>query len=211
MDKTLELRHYPVRLELREEEGAEPVLLGHAAVFNELSEDFGGWREKIQPGAFTDAIKNGDVRALWNHDSNQVLGRQSSGTLELEEDETGLAFRIKPPDTTWLRDRLVSLRRGDVKECSFGFWTEKDEWKNSGENEQIRTIIKVRELREVSPGVTFPAYPQTDVGLEAALRSLTRWQQANEDAAEQARQAEADMVKMASRRRRLHLRELASR
>jgi len=203
-----EFRSYPIELRLNEDGPDGPTLEGHAAVFNELSEDFGGWRETIAPGAFTDAIKKGDVRALWNHNSDFVLGRQSADTLSLEEDKTGLAFRIKPPtETTWFQDRVVSLKRGDVTGASFGFWVETDEWKNVGENEQLRTILKIRELLEISPGVTFPAYPQTDI----ALRSLQAWRTDQDRIKAAALQAEADVVNTDLRRRRNRLREMASR
>ncbi len=166
----MEVRRWPVSLRVTGEDKT-PRLEGHAAVFNQLSDDFGGWREKIAPGAFKDALK-GDVRALWNHQDDLVLGRTKSGTLELEEDATGLFFRIKLPDTGWMRDRLVSLKRGDVTGASFGFFTEKDEWTTEMNGTKIRTITKIKELLEVSPGVTFPAYPQTDV----ALASLRKWE-----------------------------------
>lgn len=154
-----------------------PVLEGHAAVFNQLSDDLGGFREQIVPGAFAEAIK-GDVRALWNHDNDLVLGRTKSGTLTLAEDEIGLAFRVMPPDTDWFRARRKSIERGDVTGASFGFWTESDEWQTEN-GQKVRTILKIRELLEISPGVTFPAYPQADIVLRStgvALRSLDRWE-----------------------------------
>jgi HK97 family phage prohead protease len=164
----VELRHYP--MELRVAGTGAPVLFGHIAVFNKLSEDLGGFREKILPGAFAESLKTQDVRALWNHDNDLVLGRMSAGTLELKEDDTGLAFKNTPPDTTWFRDRLVSLKRKDVTGASFGFYTDADEWTTEAGGTRVRILEKVT-LLEVSPGVTFPAYPQTDV----ALRRLREW------------------------------------
>jgi len=148
----------------------EPAkIAGHAAVFNQLSEDLGGFREKIQPGAFKEAVK-GDVRALVNHNSDKVLGRTKSGTLDLEEDDKGLAFELVLPDTQPARDLTASMERGDVDQMSFGFRTLEDKWETK-DGEDVRTLVKV-ELFEVSP-VTFPAYPQTDV----ALRSRDAWKQ----------------------------------
>lgn len=155
-----------LRVEKRED-GASKIV-GHAAVFNTLSEDLGGFREKIEPGAFTSAIKEDDVRALFNHDPNHILGRNKSGTLRLKEDQTGLAIEIDPPDTQIGRDLMISLERGDIDQMSFGF-SVKPNGANWGEDEDgmaIRTLTDVR-LFDVSP-VTYPAYPETDV----AIRSL---------------------------------------
>lgn len=139
-------------------------ITGYAAVFDKLSEDLGWFREKIQPGAFAETIKTDDVRALWNHDSNFPLGRNRAGTLTLSEDEKGLKIEIDPPDTQWARDLMTSIDRGDVDQMSFGFQTLTDEW-NMVDGEDVRTLIKVR-LFDVSP-VTFPAYPDTEVGLRS--------------------------------------------
>ncbi len=196
-----EVRHFPVELRVDGDDDA-PVLQGHAAVFNKLSEDFGGWKEKIQPGAFAEALK-ADVRALWNHENDLVLGRTKNGTLTLEEDEKGLAFRVTPPDTTWFKDRLVSLKRGDVTGASFGFITEKDEWNEEGKI-KIRTIIKIAKLFEISPGVTFPAYPQTKV----AMRSMEQWLKDEEERRKkEAGQTQENLLRLEVKKRRLHLQE----
>jgi len=166
--RELERRSFPVQ-ELRVvSEGEAPRIVGYAAVFDELSENLGGFREKIRPGAFKKTVKESDIRALWNHDSNFVLGRTAADTLELTEDEHGLKIDITPPDTQWARDLMVSIERGDVSQMSFGFRTIRDEWSNQDdERETIRELIEVR-LFDVSP-VTFPAYPQTEVQLRSVL------------------------------------------
>ena len=153
-----------------------PQIVGHAAVFNALSVDLGGWREQIEPGAFTQAIREDDVRALLNHSPDVVLGRNRAGTLSLEEDRTGLRVAIDPPDTQAARDLVVSIERGDITQMSFGFrvrpsganWAETDDG-------IIRTLTSVS-LFDVSP-VTFPAYPDTDVVV--AKRSLVDWRLSN--------------------------------
>lgn len=147
-------------------------ITGYAAVFNTLSEDLGWFREKIDPGAFSETIKTDDIRALWNHDSNYPLGRNKSGTLTLSEDDHGLKIDVTPPDTQWARDLMTSIERGDVDQMSFGFETLSDKWETV-DKEEIRTLIKVR-LYDVSP-VTFPAYPDTTV----ALRSKEDWNKEN--------------------------------
>lgn len=139
---------------------------GHAAVFNSLSDDLGGFREKIAPGAFTETIKGGDVRALWNHDPNFVLARTKNGTLKLHEDERGLAMDAELPDTQYARDLIKLIDRGDVNQQSFGFRVlpEGQTWRME-DSVLVRTITNV-ELFDVSP-VTYPAYPQTDVSMRS--------------------------------------------
>lgn len=150
-----------IRVERSEDK--PPKVIGHAAVFNELSEDLGGFREQILPGAFKEAIKNDDVRALFNHNPDLILARNKSNTLSLKEDKTGLAIDFEPPDTQAGRDLLVTLERGDVNQMSFGFSVRPDgqSWEEDDEGQTIRTLTNIR-LFDVSP-VVYPAYPQTDV------------------------------------------------
>jgi uncharacterized protein len=160
MTLTLERRAFPLTEIRMIDEDTTPKITGYAAVFNELSENLGGFREQIAPGAFTRTLQTADVRALWNHDPNFVLGRNKSGTLHLAEDERGLRIEITPPDTQWARDLITSMKRGDVDQMSFGFRTVDDAWEARGK-ENIRTLKEV-DLFDVSI-VTYPAYPQTSV------------------------------------------------
>ena len=147
--------------------GGQPVIAGHAAVFNKLSADLGGFREQIAPGAFSRAIRDKhDVRALFNHNPDRVLGRSSSRTLRMNEDAVGLAVEINPPKSE--AALLESMRRGDISQMSFGFSVRDDAWESTPSGD-IRTVRDV-DLFDVSV-VTYPAYPQTD----AAVRSLERW------------------------------------
>jgi HK97 family phage prohead protease len=174
-DNDLELRTFEVT-ELRVDQGEDkkPVVKGYASVFNKLSEDLGGFVEQAAPGAFAKTIQKDDIRALFNHDPNYVLGRTKNGTLRLNEDDKGLAIEIDPPDTQWSRDLQESIRRGDITQMSFGFMAVKDEWKNEQDKIPIRTLIEVW-LRDVSP-VTFPAYPQTSVKVRDYLNALSESQ-----------------------------------
>lgn len=153
---------------------APTKIAGHAAKFDSLSEDLGGFRERIAPGAFAKTIQSGDIRALWNHDANIVLGRNKSGTLRLLEDSAGLAYECDVPDTQLVRDMVISpIARGDVNQCSFGFYTIADKWAKV-DGEWIRTLLEC-EVFDVSP-VTYPAYNSTDVAvraLQAAIKSAT--------------------------------------
>lgn len=172
MEKT-ERRAFALdNLKVERRENLPPIIRGHAAVFNQLSLDLGGFREQIAPGAFADAIKADDVRALFNHNPDHVLGRNLSGTLRLVEDVRGLAIEIDPPDTQVARDLMVSMDRGDITQMSFGFSVRPggQDWAKNDEGVVVRTLKKLR-LYDVSP-VTFPAYPQTDV----AVRALHDWQ-----------------------------------
>ena len=154
-----------------------PTIEGYAAVFNRFSENLGGFVEKIDPGAFAKALKTSDARALFNHDVNYVLGRESSKTLELKEDNSGLYMRVHPPDTQLIRDMVIApIERGDIKEQSFGFMIAPngDVWSGGERGSKIptRTITEVSRIFDVSP-VTFPAYPDTKV----AVRSLESWKE----------------------------------
>ena len=137
---------------------------GYASVFNSMSEDL-GVREVILPGAFSDVLDN-DVRALYNHDSNYLLARTTSGTLELKEDDKGLYYRFEMPNTSYGNDMLELFRRGDLTQSSFGFTVEKDNWRME-DGQQVRYIERVGSLFDVSP-VVFPAYNQASSGLRSA-------------------------------------------
>lgn len=152
-------------LEIRAE-GDGMTFQGYAAVFNSDSEDLGGFRERIQPGAFTRTLKRDrNIRMFLNHNTDTLLATTGAGTLRLSEDEKGLAVSADLPDTTAGRDLATLLRRGDVNSMSFGFQVVKDEW---AQDDTQRTLREVR-LFEVSPITGWPAYPATT----AAVRSLT--------------------------------------
>lgn len=144
---------------------APPLIRGYAAVFDKLSENLGGFREQIKPGAFDDVLSD-DVRALFNHDPNLILGRTVSGTLRIFVDSEGLGYEIDPPDTQVARDLMISMERGDVNQSSFAFRIAQggQDWSEDEEGRVIRTITKMQRLYDVSP-VTYPAYPDASVGL----------------------------------------------
>ncbi len=162
-----ELRMLPMKeLRIAESEGGS-IIEGHAAVFDSWSETLGGifpFKEIVRKGAFNESIGKDDIRALFNHDPNYVLGRNRAGTLELVEDEIGLRVKITPPDTSWAKDIQTSIKRGDITQMSIGFIVEEDKW-STEDGMDVREIRKVQ-LFDVSP-VTFPAYTATDVGVRA--------------------------------------------
>jgi uncharacterized protein len=138
-------------------EGGKRKIVGYGAVFNSLSENLGGFREIIAPDAFNGVLNDPHTRGLYNHSSDMVLGRNGT-TMKLSVDDTGLKYEIDPPDTSYARDLLVSMERGDVDQSSFQFTVEQDSWDEDEEGRTIRTIEKIGRLIDVSP-VTFPAYP----------------------------------------------------
>lgn len=148
-------------------------IVGHASMFNTQYElfEWDGWRylEEVAPGAFRKTIKQHDVRALFNHDPNFILGRNTAGTLTLAEDDKGLAYDILAPETDTVRDLVIApMRRGDVTQSSFGFEVTRQKIvDNKDERFTLRTIQEVK-LWDVSP-VTFPASPTTDSKVRAAL------------------------------------------
>lgn len=169
-------------------------IVGHAAIFNSWTTLYRGkyfeWREIIRPGAFSRAIKEGqDVRSLFNHDSNFVLGRTISGTLTLSEDSIGLLSRTTPPDTQTIRDLVLApIERGDISGMSFAFMPLISSKTTITENADGSSVMDMGGLRITSryegeklidewevidtdiddvSAVTYPAYPGTDVSMRS--------------------------------------------
>lgn len=138
-------------------------IVGHAAVFNKIDGP-SYFREMIEPGAFSETLGKDDVRALFNHDPNFILGRSKAGTLTLTEDDEGLFMEITPPDTGYAADIATSIERGDISQASFAFRTLDDEVRTIN-GEEVRVLKKVQ-LSDVSV-VTYPFYEETDVGMRS--------------------------------------------
>ena len=166
--RILDLEATEMRVE-KDEDQDQRKIVGYAAVFNRKSKNLGGFVEIIRPGAFRKAIDGADIKALFNHDPNYVLGRTTSGTLTLEENQKGLKFEITPPDTQIIRDLVMApIERGDVSGCSFSFGLSKDgdKWSEQGDS-YLREIIEASVIGDVGP-VTSPAYPSTSVNVRSA-------------------------------------------
>jgi HK97 family phage prohead protease len=184
----------PAGIEVRQDGDRPRTLSGYAALFYRADDPgteyelWDGAVERILPGAFDAAVSGDDVRALFNHDPNHLLGRTTSGTLRLSVDKVGLRYEVDLPDTQSGRDTATSAGRGDLTGSSFGFSLRSDgaRWtRDKGKD--------VRELRslalfDVSP-VTYPAYKSTTV----AVRSDDLGGIREELAAEKA-EAEAEAV-----------------
>lgn len=152
----------------------QPMIVGYAAVYYDPADagtefclyDDGSTRvvERIMPGAFTKAVSEDDVRALFNHDADNLLGRTRSGTLRLSLDQRGVRYEIDPPDTQTARDLLASLKRGDISGSSFAFDIRGEAIRRDG-NQYVRELTDVK-LYDVGP-VTYPAYTGTDSGVRS--------------------------------------------
>ncbi len=179
-----EMRRLSSPIELRaKEEGADGrIVFGYAAKFNQRSQNLGTadyqFYEILLPGAFDDVLMD-DVRALFNHESELILARSKNGegTLKIGTDNVGLWYEFEAPDTTAGNDLLVSLRRGDIDQSSFGFSVSKDgqKWEEirdgDGPTVITRTISKIERLYDVSP-VTYPAYEETEVDCRSITDAL---------------------------------------
>lgn len=164
MGKTERLEHRGYNTVFSRSEGSGRLVEGYAAVFNSRT-DLGWFEEEIAPGAFDNAIGKSDVRALFNHNENYLLARSKSGTLNLSIDGKGLKYSFEAPNTSAGNDLIELIERGDLAESSFAFTISREEWKTeerSGRTVDVRTILEVERLYDVSP-VTYPAYQDTTV------------------------------------------------
>jgi len=188
-DENVERRTHVVQMRVKENGDTKtPVMDGYAANFNSLSENLGGFREILMPGCFKKALGVSDIRGLFNHNPDKILGRTAAGTLRVFEDEKGLRFEIDPDmEISYVKDLQISMRRGDVNQCSFGFRVaaDGDHWKEDSDGLWIRTIHQVEQLYDVSP-VTYPAYTSTS----CAVRSLNQKKQEAEQLRTEQQQAE---------------------
>lgn len=167
--KGLETRTYHFKVDVSDStEEAEGKIVGYGSIFGSRSEDLGGFVEIIAPGAF-DGVLEDDVRALFNHDPNFVLGRNKSGTLALTVDERGLRYEIDPPKTGLVNDMVIEpMRRGDINQSSFAFVVGDDEWAYDEKSDTVvRTVKSFSALRDVSV-VTYPAYSSADSSVRSA-------------------------------------------
>jgi uncharacterized protein len=196
-----------LRPEIRAKSDGKRTISGYGAVFynaDDTGTEYRLWEdvvERIMPGAFDRAMKEDDVRSLFNHDSNIVLGRTKSGTLRLSVDAVGLRYEIDAPDTQLVRDQVIApLERGDVDGSSFMFVPTRTAWieeAKEGRTLYIRQIEEV-ELSEVGP-VTFPAYESSTSGvrssLEAEIEQIKREKDAGDLQADEV-VIKADVVKI---------------
>lgn len=155
-------------------DGRGATLRGHAAVFDRLSHDLGGFRTRIGRGAFDRALDaNPDVHLLWDHDTRYTLARTANHTLELRADPYGLHVFAHLAPTSYAQDLAVLMRRGDVDQMSFACLVAQDDWTEQDDGQVVRDITDVGELYDVTVCAQ-GAFPQTDAGLLAAAREHGR-------------------------------------
>ena len=162
------------RLECRDAQEDSPrIISGYAAVFNQVAEigRYYRYKEQIASGAFEGCNYDKCV-ACFNHNTDNILARYSSGTLKLSVDEVGLRFEFEVPNTTVGNDMYELVKRGDISQCSFAFVVAEESWKYDEQNDEndendLRTIEKIAELWDVSL-VTYPAYEGTSVDARSA-------------------------------------------
>lgn len=160
----MEKRACPVQFETRESDGKKEIV-GYFSVFDSIYKMFEGCTESVAKGAFRESLENNDIRALINHDTTLVLGRNKNNTLTLKEDDKGLWGSIKINEQDLDAMNLYHrVQRGDVDQCSIGFEILDEDREQREENEQfmVHFTLKRVNLFEVSV-VTFPAYEETSV------------------------------------------------
>lgn len=166
-DRTMrQMRSIASKFETREADSGDLYIEGYFSVFNSIYDIFEGATESVAEGAFRNAL-GGDIRALIDHETRLVLGRNKAGTLELREDSHGLWGRIKiNPNDVDAMNLYERVKRGDVDQCSFGFEIirEDTEYREDG---SVHWTIREVKLYEVSV-VTFPAYEDTSVSARKA-------------------------------------------
>jgi HK97 family phage prohead protease len=166
----IELRPFAEPVEVRSE-GGKTVLSGVAIRYGARSKNLGGFRERIMPGAPTEAIQKGDPFAFDEHRADRYLGRLSNGTLRLFDTPTELRYEVDLPDTAVGREVAALAERRDYKGSSFGFRANPTavKWTKDDDGVALRSIHGFALLRDVGPTIS-PAYEDTSAAV--ALRSF---------------------------------------
>jgi len=185
MDRKPERRSWTPLVEHRTDEGKDQVIFkGHPIVYDQLSEimytpDGEPFRERVKPGAWDMDTSSMDVEALVDHDSKMLLASTRTGRIKIGEDDTGIAVEITPIMTSYARDTALLVEAGEKNKMSYGFYALEDSWDDGEDDIPVRTLNQMAVFDFTITGR--PAYPQTDVGVEAG-RSLREWRTKREAA-----------------------------
>jgi hypothetical protein len=195
-----EIRVRPLTAEIRTADDGAEYIEGYVVQFGKLSERLWGFYEEVRKGAFTRTLteQKERIKALWNHNSDLVIGSMRSGSLELYEDEKGLRFRLKPNKSRAGQDAIEMVRAGDVDGVSFGFDVKKQEWDESNPNKVVRTLVDV-DLWEISP-TPFPAYPDSEVAARSSEGGFNAYEeyrnQKDDDVSKRWMEAQEDELRL---------------
>lgn len=164
--------YFKTDLKTRASTEDQKILEGYFVVFNQVTELWKGVYEVILPEAVTNSIKNNDIRALFNHDTGKVLARVGNQTLELKADDYGLfgSLIINPNDRE-ANDIYARVERGDIDECSFGFYVIDEVIERNYEEDTTKFIVKEADIIEVSI-VAFGAYSTTEISARSRANQV---------------------------------------
>ena len=156
------------KFEIRKNADGSRSVAGYFATFGTMSHDL-GFREVLQQGCFSESLKDNPVACFRDHDAQMLLGKTQSGTLEVSEDQKGLAFRVKLPDTSYANDLVSLMERGDSYECSFGFapLPDGETWSQLPNGEILRTITNAVLFEGSILTGNAAAYPNTSANLRS--------------------------------------------
>ena len=161
--------------ETEEENKDIPCFVGKAIVYDTETKICDGVVEKIARNAFEHSANTDDIRCLFNHDPNLVLGRTKNGTLKLKKQDDGIYFHVSPPNTDWAKNLVQSVKRGDITQCSFSFTTDDEDFSSSSNGNVCRTI-RDGKLFDVSI-VTYPVYEETIVHVRKKVDAFRQKQE----------------------------------
>ena len=176
----MEKRIFNIENRFETKEDGKEVVIGYGSIFNSRSENLGNFYEYISPTAISqETIERSDVRALINHDSNLILARSTTGTLDLSVDEKGLKYSFEIPETSYGKDLAINMKNGNLNQSSFAFTVGDDEWSTDDDGNDIRTITAIDKLYDISV-VSYPAYSQAASDLVVAQRGLAMYKEKQE-------------------------------
>jgi HK97 family phage prohead protease len=167
-----ERRFTSVPVEIRATKNQANTIGGYAAKFHRMSQNLGGFKEQIAPGAFNRSASQGwpNVQARYNHEDNYMLGSTGGNSLRLRTDSEGLVYDIDLLDDDMSQRVYKLVERGDIRQSSFAFYADEDEWATDDTGFPMRTLNQVR-LLDVAP-VNSPAYLDTSVGLRSLAKKF---------------------------------------
>lgn len=171
--KNKDIRTINAKFKVRDAENPnDKTISGYAVVFDQPSEDLGGFIEYVDPHAF-DGVDMSNVILLFNHNFDNTLARVTANNLQITVDDNGLFFSATLPNTQLGNDTYTNILNGNYQGCSFGFTIASDEWAEGEDGTPIHTINQIDELYEISI-CPLPAYTETSVQIERSLEKLAK-------------------------------------